>query len=480
MIRLKRDLLALYIVVVASIVQLLVWDYVAPLTWVLLYPAVFVAAALTGLEGGVLASLCATLSGWYFFMSPRFSLALEYPSQLVTIVVFLLTGSSFAVFISRLQFQVTRRATADTEAKYDKVLDFAADAIFVARQDGRYIYVNRKACDLLGYSRDELLAMSIADITPPEDFAHSMEGLRELFGKGQHNSDLLLKRKDGSRVRVEINSILLPDGSAYGACRDITVRHALEASLAASRRSIQLLLANAPAALAIFDTDMRYLAVSRRWLADFGVAEVDIIGRVHYDVFPEIGADWKAVHQRALAGETIKKEEDRFLRQDGRVQWLRWEVLPWRTTEEAIGGVVIFTEDVTERVEAVAALRLAEESQRIGLMYSPNAIFFATQEGRFTFVNHSAEKLLGYTQEELLTLGVADTFPPQSMAEGMAAFQRNAAGEHQFLEIVLRRKDGSLLTAEINGVYLPSGVILGEVRDVTAIHQAQRALKDSE
>jgi PAS domain S-box-containing protein len=114
-----------------------------------------------------------------------------------------------------------------------------------------------------------------------------------------------------------------------------------------SEERLRLFIDYAPAALAMFDREMRYIAVSRRWLQDYGLGGQDIIGLCHYDVFPEIGQAWKDVHRRALAGEVVRAEEDRFERADGSVQWLRWEVRPWRAADGSVGGIVIFTEDIS-------------------------------------------------------------------------------------------------------------------------------------
>ena len=106
----------------------------------------------------------------------------------------------------------------------------------------------------------------------------------------------------------------------------------------------------------MFDREMRYLAVSRRWMADYHLGDGDIRGRSHYDVFPEVSEEWKALHRRALEGEALRADEDCFVRADGMVQWLRWDVRPWYAAD-AIGGIVIFTEDITEKKRAEEALR---------------------------------------------------------------------------------------------------------------------------
>ena len=122
------------------------------------------------------------------------------------------------------------------------------------------------------------------------------------------------------------------------------------------RRSIS----QSPAAVAIFDRQMRYLAASSRWKRDMRI-EGDILGRSHYDVFPDVSERWRDIHRRGLAGETCSADRELSLRADGSSQWLRWEVLPWRRLPmDAIGGVVIHAEDITDLVAEQERLRLNE------------------------------------------------------------------------------------------------------------------------
>jgi PAS domain S-box-containing protein len=131
-----------------------------------------------------------------------------------------------------------------------------------------------------------------------------------------------------------------------------------------TERLIGGFIEHAPVAIAMFDPDMRYLAASTRWNEDYSL-DKDVIGRSHYDVFPEISERWKEIHRRALAGETLRSDQDLFFRDDGSKQWLRWEVQPWYATQNELGGLIIFSEDITDRVKAVEGLREPEERFRL-------------------------------------------------------------------------------------------------------------------
>ncbi len=138
---------------------------------------------------------------------------------------------------------------------------------------------------------------------------------------------------------------------------DVTERKQALERLAQREEQLALFIAHSPAALAMFDREMRYVGASRRWLTDYGLSDGDIIGRTHYEVFAAMPERWKEVHRRCLAGAVERCEEDSVIRPDGKTAWLCWEIRPWHTAKGDIGGIVIFTEDITVRKEADLALR---------------------------------------------------------------------------------------------------------------------------
>lgn len=180
-----------------------------------------------------------------------------------------------------------------------------------------------------------------------------------------------------------------------------TVIKRTDEDLRKSDEQLRLFIEHAPAAIAMFDRNMRYIAYSRRWLSDYGLGDQDITGRTHYEVFPEIPEKWKKIHRRVLAGKIERCEEDPFPRLDGRLDWVRWEVRPWYEYNGEIGGVIMFTEVITDRKQAAVALQEARDYAE-NLIETANAIVLGLDlEGNVRLSNKAAEKITGYTREEL-------------------------------------------------------------------------------
>ena len=139
-----------------------------------------------------------------------------------------------------------------------------------------------------------------------------------------------------------------PQGNVIGILGtwyDITERQLTENKLHASEETLRQFIENVPLPIAMFDQEMRYVHVSRRWMIDYHLGEQDIIGRCHYDVLPGVTDEWKEINKRCLAGASERREVDRY-EHDGIVQWVRWEIHPWKHADGGIGGIVMFSEDI--------------------------------------------------------------------------------------------------------------------------------------
>ena len=125
---------------------------------------------------------------------------------------------------------------------------------------------------------------------------------------------------------------------------------------------LRILADNAPVAMAIFDTDMRYLYANHRWIEVFRLERIEITGRTQYEIFPSLHPGWRHVYERALSGQIVRSDRD-TVNQAGRPVLYRWEVRPWRHVDASVGGVMITclciagvrSRDVAENAAAPAA-----------------------------------------------------------------------------------------------------------------------------
>lgn len=163
-----------------------------------------------------------------------------------------------------------------------------------------------------------------------------------------------------------------------------------------------LFISHAPTAIAMLDRDMRYLAVSRRWLSEYGLEGRNVSGLSYYDLFPETDERWRAIHRACLGGKTAASQEDRLVGSDGTVNWLRWEIHPWHDIDGHVGGIIIFTEFITERKEAESEIRHLATHLQV-MLDSADAAFISTDaDGTIQIFNRGAERMLGYGAHELI------------------------------------------------------------------------------
>lgn len=259
---------------------------------------------------------------------------------------------------------------------------------------------------------------------------------------------------------------------------DITQRKRMEEELKRSENRLGLFIDQAPASLAMFDTEMRYLSVSRRWVYDFSLGDRNLLGMSHYDILPQVPERWREEHRRGLAGEAVLAEADPFVRSDGSERWFRREIRPWTDSKGEIGGIVIFTEDITNIKKAEEVLRryelLAGQSRDI--------ILFAQRDDfKILDANTAALKAYGYSHDELLGMTVKDLRIPD-VAE-LLSNQMEEADTHGILfETIHRRKDGTTFPAEVSSQGADLGgkrILLSMVRDITERKQAEDAMNQA-
>ena len=238
-----------------------------------------------------------------------------------------------------------------------------------------------------------------------------------------------------------------------------------------------LFMAHTPAAVAMCDLQMRYLAYSRRWAEDYGLGDENLLGRCHYDLFPDLPPHWKDEHQRCFAGETIKKAEEPFPRADGTTDWVRRELCPWRDRTGKIGGLIMFTEVITKRRQIEKALKDSEEKFRnlfetamVGLYRS------RIDDGQILLANQAFAEIMGYDSPDQFYNGFKTTehyADPNRRRELLR--QLNEKGRVDGFEIMSIRPDGTHTEIAVSALIYPEhGYIEGCIIDMTEKKRAAR------
>ena len=255
------------------------------------------------------------------------------------------------------------------------------------------------------------------------------------------------------------------------------LRMEAEASLFHSQQILSLFVEHAPAAIAMFDRDMRYLAVSKRFLDDYGIREANIIGRSHYEIFPEISNSIKEVHQRGLNGAAEHRDEAQFIRADGKIDWVNWAVQPWYEANGRVGGIILLTEIITEKMEA--RLRLKESEHKFATLFSKATIPTALTkfpEHTFIDVNDAWQQLFGFGKAEVVGKDAVELGINKNSADrekSLAALrQRKPRLNH---ELVLFNRSGDPIDILINTDIIAiegEEYFLNSYNDITALKKS--------
>jgi two-component system cell cycle sensor histidine kinase/response regulator CckA len=281
------------------------------------------------------------------------------------------TNLSLAVVREMTTDLATHEALRQSEARYRAVVQDQAEFIVRWLPDGTRTFVNDAYVRYFGQPRESLIGTSFLPlITTVEERASISRRMTEVTPEtpmmlNAHRA----RRADGEERWQEWNDRALFDGEGklfewQSVGRDVHERVMAEERLRDSQRLLETMVEHTPAAVAMLDTQMRYLVWSRRWLSDYGLGDRDLRGLSHYEVFPEIDGAWKEIHRRCLTGATETCEEDEFPRTDGKLDFVRWVIQPWFKASNEIGGVVMFTEVITKRIEAERALRRSEDERQ--------------------------------------------------------------------------------------------------------------------
>ncbi len=255
-----------------------------------------------------------------------------------------------------------------------------------------------------------------------------------------------------------------------------------KANLLHSRDLMKYVIEHTRGAVAVHDRNLNYIYVSKQYLDQYNVKDRDIIGKHHYEVFPDLPQKFRDAHQRALSGEVSRGEDDPYEREDGSIVWTRWECRPWYEVDDSIGGFIVYTEVLsTEPAKRIKTPNTVNYLRSI-LRTTREGFYVVDMDGRILDVNEASCEMLGYTREELLRLCIADIAVDEDPALTAERLERIKSTGHATFEARDRRKDGSTFDVEVSASFLggEDDIVVAFFRDISARKEAEQQLKEKE
>ena len=364
-------------------------------------------------------------------------------------------------------------ALRESEEKFRSYIDNAPDGVFIADETGRYIEVNRAACEITGYSEAELLKMHIPDLLQEFERQKGIQHFQEVHQKGLARGDIGFVTKSGENRFWHVVAIKLSDTRFLGFAKDITDRKQAEESLRESEERFKALHNASFGGIAIHDKGV-ILDCNRGMseMTGYSLEELTEMDGLLL-IAPQ---SRKKVMDNIMAGYE-KPYEAMGIRKNGEEYYLRLEArnVPYK------GKMVRTVEfrDITERKRAEDALRESEELFRVSMEKAPDGVFMNDLDGNLIYGNRKAEEIIGYRREEFIGRNFLGTnmIAESSLGKAYELFKANIEGKStgpDDLEII--RKDGRHILIEImTNVIQRKGQtnVLAFVRDITERRQIE-------
>jgi PAS domain S-box-containing protein len=265
------------------------------------------------------------------------------------------SGRLFTVGRDITEEQLKSNQLEASERKFRAFFENAQGVMFTHDLQGNFLTVNAAGAASLGYTVEEITGLSLFKVIPESRHPYLQEYLKQIVERGGINSILTATRKDGTECTWLYSNVLDRDAGAepyvIGTAVDISERQRVEAELVTEKARLTAFVQHAPAAVAMLDEDMNFIAVSNCWLDDYQVKNRDLLGTSYYNVFPFLDDGARARHERILKGAVERKEGDYYMAPgDEQGQYVTWEMRPWFRFDGTIGGIMVFTQNITESV----------------------------------------------------------------------------------------------------------------------------------
>jgi PAS domain S-box-containing protein len=395
------------------------------------------------------------------------------------------TGNLVTVAIESAR---NRDALVESEQRFRAAFEQAAVGIAHVAPDGRFLRINQKFCDIVGYNRDEMLSGTFQNITHPDDLDADLGHIARLLA-GEiptYSMEKRYRRKDSSLVWVNLTVALVRKDSGaadyfISVVEDITERRHVERALQASEARIRRIFEQASDAIFVISTDNRFLDVNPRGLEMTGYTRAEFLRLGLADIIvPDERPRLNVEPVETMAGKPHLAEW-LHRRKDGST--FPAEVSARQLSDDTYLAIV---RDLTERRRAEDDLKKSEALYHDLVETSQDLIWRCDAEGRFVYLNQAWEQVLGYKADEMLGKRFSDFQTPEMAARDLQEFARLMQGNTvKGFETVHLSKSGIETHLVFNAKFLAdeNGKIIGTrgtAYDITERRLTETALRASE
>ncbi len=399
------------------------------------------------------------------------------------------------VMVSGVDISEYKRAEAElkrSEKRFRETFEQAAVGMAHIAPYGEFLRINQRFCDIVGYSRPELLKLTFQDITHPDDLEEDLANVRRVLA-GEINTYSMEKRycrKDGSIVWVNLTVALYreTDGRPdyfISVIEDITDRKRAEEALRESENRYRALVETVREGIGIVDDDENILFVNSAFTRMLGY-RIDELVDHNLKEFTAQGefAKLKDQTRRRLKGESSRYETVLYTKK-GEARMFSVSATPLADEKGEFIGTLGVVSDITDRKRTEQALKETKDWLQHIIDNSWDIIFQVDLKGNYTFGNKAAERVTGYTLEELLRMNMRELAAPEyrEMLFNRIARRIKKKPLSQPFEFEIIRKDGRRVWLELATAAQYSGDELvgvqGVARDVTERVFAERALQSA-
>ncbi len=388
---------------------------------------------------------------------------------------------------------ITEKKTAEialqeSEERYKHLVETASDAIYLMSEDGRIIDTNNSACQMLGWTKEEILKLTIEDVDPNYPLEDFLKFWKETPFDYQRIFETTHKKKDGSLIPIEISGKKYKIGEQifyYGVARDIIERKKTEEIIKHAERRFRAIIENAQDAVVVIDIEGKFTYASPNALKQFGYEEADIQHHfgsefTHPD---DLSMVLENLHKIIENPELQKTLQYRFRKKNGEYRWIE-TTFTNLLNDKAVNGIVLNFSDITEKKKANEALKKSEEQYRNIFETAANLITSVNNEGIIVDCNNQIHHFLGYERDEIIGQPMAKIIHPDFMPkaeESLKEILKTGFSYNQEYRMV--KKDGRLIDVSINssGVNKANGFYdrtICIISDITFRKETEQELKN--